>query len=110
MIRQALVSEFSLFLHDFFKGVFATKKEVFSVLHLDPCVKFKIKAVVNVVQIRFTHWMTKSDFFFCGTRENIVNLHDSIRFIMHPPQGPKGRGVADRQRGGALVFYGDLYT
>ena len=25
-------------------------------------------------------------------------------FIMHPPRGPKGRGVADRQHGGALVF------
>ena len=24
--------------------------------------------------------------------------------IMHPPRGPKGRGIADRQRGGALVF------
>ena len=27
---------------------------------------------------------------------------------MHPPRGPKGRGVADRQRGGALVFSGDF--
>ena len=27
-----------------------------------------------------------------------------LMIIMHPRRGPKGQGVADRQRGGALVF------
>ena len=31
-----------------------------------------------------------------------MSLYQQI--IMYPPQGSKGRGVADRQRGGALVF------
>ena len=28
--------------------------------------------------------------------------------IMHPARGPKGQGVADRQRRIALVFFGKL--
>ena len=31
-----------------------------------------------------------------------------MSFIMHPPQAPKGRGVADRQRGCALIFLGEF--
>ena len=33
-----------------------------------------------------------------------------LSFIMPPPRGPKGRGVADRQSGGCISIFGGVFS
>ena len=42
------------------------------------------------------------------TDKRTTALRELDVFIMHPPRGPKGQGVADRQRGGVLEFSREL--
>ena len=57
-----------------------------------------------------THNTKGSWFLICKVRPKhmptvpVGKIDNKGKLIMHPPRGPKSRGVADRQRGGALVF------
>ena len=46
------------------------------------------------------------------SKYRVIASHRQLahNIIMHRPQGPKGRGVADRQQGVAFVFLRNLYT
>ena len=67
-------AQFCAFLHNFVSGVWS-----------------------QTILLRFLFWYP-SLIQILSILENVISI------IMHPLRGPKGRDVADRQRGGALVF------
>ena len=52
--------------------------------------------------------LSKSHAEKCGLYLQTIRIVN--KFIMQPPWGSKGRGVADRQRGGALEFLSKFDT
>ena len=49
--------------------------------------------------------------WFLQNKLNILEKHHhSTFFIMHPPRGPKGRGVANRQREGCISIFAGVFS